>query len=120
MEQKNDNSNAKDEARNLRKKVSRLEDSRSSIKDKNREKGKTIKGYQDRQYELEENRDKWKTKCKEQEKECDELSQKYKYIASLFEMKEEELRKILNEFEELKKKYPESLQKPKKPKNKTL
>lgn len=120
MDQKNNKTDAKDEARNLRKKINRLEESRSSIKDKNREKGKTIKGYQDRQYELEENRDKWKSKCKEQEKECDELSQKYKYIASLFEMKEEELRKILNEFEELKKKYPESLQKPKKTKNKTL
>ena len=106
MKQKKDTPSSKDEARALRKKVKRVEESRCSIKAKNREKGKTIKAYQDRQTELEQNRDSWKTKSKEQEKECEELNNKYKYIASLFEMKEEELRQILKEFEEFKKKHP--------------
>ena len=114
MEPKKNISNAKEEARNLRKRVNRIEESRSSIKDKNREKGKTIKAYQDRQNELEQNRNSWKTKCKDKEKECDELAQKYRYIASLFEMKEEQLREILEEFEDLKKKHQETFQKPKK------
>lgn len=116
MEQKKEISKAKQEARKLRKQVSRLEESRSSAKDKSREKGKIIKIYQDRQVELERNRDNWKSKCKSKEKEVEELNQKYKYIASLFEMKEEQLREILNEFEELKKKYPETIQKRKKTK----
>jgi chromosome segregation ATPase len=116
MKPKKDISSTKEEARNLRKKVNRLEESRSSIKDKNREKGKTIKAYQDRQRELEENRDNWKTMCKNKEKECDELTQKYRYIASLFEMKEEQLRKILEEFEDLKKKHQKIHQKQEKKK----
>jgi hypothetical protein len=39
-----------------------------------------------------------------------ELDEKYKHIAALFEMKEEQLREILKEFEELKKKYPQKKQ----------
>lgn len=120
MEPKKDISNVKEEARKLRKKVNRLEESRSSIKNKNNEKGKTIKAYQDRQRELEENRDNWKSKCKEQAKACDVLNQKYKDIASLFAMQEEDLKKILYEFEELKKKNLETLQELKKIKNKLL
>src|ERR1700733_4255801 len=103
MESKNKNK-SKDESRALRKKVKRVEESRSSIKAKSREKGKTIKKYQDRQTELKKNRDDWKTKCKEQEKDYIELDEKYKRVASLFDMKEEQLKEILKEFEELKKK----------------
>jgi len=102
MEQKK---NLKGEARALRKKVTRIEASRSLIKTKNRKKGKIIKAHQDRESELKKNRDDWKVKCKDKEKECVELEKKYKYLASLFEMKEEQLKDILNEFEELKKKY---------------
>lgn len=104
MERKKDESNAKAEARALRKKISRVKENHRTVKAKNREKGKAIKAFQDRQTELEENRDKWKTQCKEQEKECEKLNKKYQRIAALFEMKEETLRQILKEFEELKKK----------------
>lgn len=47
----------KAEARTLRKKIKRVEESRSSIKDKYREKGTTIKKLKDRQTELVESRD---------------------------------------------------------------
>lgn len=110
MKPKKEKLNPKDEARVLRKKVKRVEESRSSIKAKNREKGKVIKMHQDRQSELKKNRDDWKSRCKEQEKECTELDKKYKHVAALFEMKEEQLKEILSEFEELKKKYPPKLQ----------
>lgn len=106
MEPKNEKNNPKDESRALRKKVKRVEESRSSIKAKSRVKGKIIKGHQDRQNELKKNRDDWKAKCREQEKECAELDKKHKHVAKLFEMKEEQLKEILKEFEELKKKYP--------------
>jgi|GEM_PF-5710480 len=101
-----DISRIRDETRELRKKVKELEESRKSIKVKSREKAKLIKAFQDRQEELIENRDKWKSKAKTQEIELDELSKKYKHIADLFEMKEEELKEILVDFEEAKKKYP--------------
>lgn len=90
----------------MRKKVKRLDESRTAVKAKNREKSRAIKSYQDREQELKQNRDEWKIKCKDQEKECTELNNKYKQMADLLEMKEEELRIILREFEELKKKYP--------------
>ncbi len=106
MKENADKPNIKQEARELRKKVKRVEDSRSSIKAKNLEKGKTIKAQQDRKKELEQNRDDWKAKCREQEKERIDTDEKYKRVATLLEMKEEELRKIMEEFEELKKKYP--------------
>lgn len=51
MNQKKDKSIVKEEASTLRKKVKRIEESRSSIKAKNREKSKAIKSYQDRQGE---------------------------------------------------------------------
>lgn len=90
----------------MRKKIKRMEESRSLIKAKNRKKGTDIKKSQDRQKELKESRDKWKVKCKLNEKECAELKEKHAYIASLFDMKEEQLRRVLKDFEELKKKYP--------------
>src|ERR1700681_402310 len=105
MKENASKSNIKEEARELRKKVKRVEESRSSIKAKNREKGKTIKAYQDRQKELKQNRDDWKAKCKEQEKERIDTDNECKRVAALLEMKEEELRKIIDEFEELKKKH---------------
>jgi chromosome segregation ATPase len=106
MKEKADKPNIKAEARALRKKNKRIEESRAAIKAKSREKGKAIKAYQDRQTELEQNRDDWKLKCKEQEKACNDANNKYKQVADMLEMKEEELRKIMKEFEELKKKYP--------------
>lgn len=106
MKENTDKPNIREEARELRKKVKRVEESRSSIKAKSREKGKTIKVQQDRQKELEQNRDDWKAKYKEQEKERIDTDEKYKRIAALLKMKEEELREIMREFEELKKKYP--------------
>jgi len=96
----------KEEARTLRKKVKRVEESRSAIKTKSREKGKTIKAHQDRQKELEQNRDDWKAKCKAQEKEYIDTDDKFKRVSALLEMKEEELRTIIEKFEELKKKHP--------------
>lgn len=95
---------AKEEASTLRKKIKRIADSRASIKAKNREKGRTIKAYQDRQVELEQNRDEWKAKCKQEQKERLEADKKYKEIATLFEIKEEQLKALIKEFEELKKK----------------
>jgi chromosome segregation ATPase len=106
MKENANKSTIKEEARALRKKVTRIEKSRSSIKAKSQEKGKIIKAYQDRQIELEQNRDDWKRKCKGQEKECISANNKYKQVADMLEMKENELRQILQEFEELKKKYP--------------
>ena len=84
MEQK-EKSVIKEEARSLRKKVNRVEQSRSLIKAKNREKGTIIKKLEDRQRELEESRDHWKIKFKQKEEESSELQKKYAYIASLFE-----------------------------------
>lgn len=110
MENKTGKPNIKEEARALRKKTKRIEESRSLIKSKNREKGKIIKAYQDRQTELEQNRDHWKDKFKQEKIERMSLDEKYKHIAGLFEMKEEQLREILKEFEELKKKYPQKKQ----------
>ena len=110
MEQKKEKVDPKKNARELRKKIKRVEKSRSSIKTKNRNKGTIIKKYQDRQKELQDSRDQWKTKCKQSEKERAELSGKYAYLASLFDMKEEQLRHILEDFEELKKKYPQKYQ----------
>jgi chromosome segregation ATPase len=107
MEPKKEKLNPKDETRALRKQIKRVEESRSSIKTKSREKGKVIKAHQDRKTELEKNRDDWKAKCKEQEKERMEADDKYKHVAALLDIKEEQLREILKEFEELKKKYPQ-------------
>ena len=106
MKEKSDNLNVKAEARTLRKKTKRLEDSRASIKIKSREKGKVIKAHQDRQTELEKNRDDWKTRCKEQEKARIEAEDKYKHVATLLDIKEEQLKEILKDFEESKKKHP--------------
>lgn len=102
---KPEKTNIKKEARSLRRKVKQIDESRCNIKAKSREKAKIIKAHQDREIELKESRNSWKAKAKEQEKANDELDKKYKDIAALFEMKEEELKKILDEFEELKKKY---------------
>lgn len=106
MKDETDKTKIKEDARSLRKKTKRLEESRSLIKSKNREKGRIIKAYQDRQTELEHNRDHWKEKCKQEEIEHMELDERYKHISALFEIKEEQLRDILKEFQELKKKYP--------------
>ena len=94
------------EACALRKKNKRVEKSRSLLKAKSRKKSKIIKAHQDRQTELEQNRDEWKMKCKEQEKERAAAEKKYKDVAALFDIKEEQLKEILKEFEDLKKKYP--------------
>jgi chromosome segregation ATPase len=106
MKEKVDKPNVKEETRALRKKTKRIEESRASIKTKSREKGKVIKAHQDRLAELEKNRDDWKAKCKEQEKERINANDKYKQVAALLQMKEEQLREILKEFEESKKKHP--------------
>jgi len=106
MKENADKPNASEDARKLRRKVKRIEESRSSMKTKSREKSNIIKTQQDRQTELKQNRDNWKAKCKEQERARIETDNKYNHVAALFEMKEEELRGILKEFEELKKKYP--------------
>lgn len=105
MKEKANKPSVKEEARALRKKSKRIEESRDSIKAKSREKGKIIKAHQDRQTELEKNRDDWKAKCKEQEKERLNAENNYKEIAYLLNMKEEQLRETLKEFEELKKKH---------------
>ena len=104
MNKEKKNKNIREEARLLRKRLKRIEDSRSSTKEKSREKSKTIKAYQDRQKELEENRDKWKKKCKEQGKENDKLRDDIKRLANQLQMSVEDLEKIKNEFNELKKK----------------
>lgn len=106
MKEKIDLSNLKEEVRIQRKKIKRVEESRASIKAKNSEKGKIIKAHQDRQAELEQNRDDWKTKCKEQEKERIQADNKYKELAALFDMREEEFQEIIKELADLKKKYP--------------
>lgn len=104
MKEKADKSDIKKEVRLLRKKTKRVEESRSQIKAKSREKGKIIKLHKDRQVELEQNRDVWKAKCKEQEKKRIEVENCYKNLAEQLQMKEEELREMLKELEGLKKK----------------
>jgi hypothetical protein len=74
MKQKKENT--AEETRLLRKKVKRIDKSRALIKIKSSEKAKIIKASQDRQKELQENRDEWKAKCKEQERENVELHPK--------------------------------------------
>lgn len=107
MKEQTDKSNVKKETRaDLRKKMKRAKESHVSIKAKSRDKGKVIKAHQDRQTELEKNRDDWKAKCKEQEKERMNADDKYKQVAALLNMKEEQLKNTLMEFEEFKKKYP--------------
>lgn len=96
MEQKKVQSTTKREARTLRKKIKQVENSRSSIKVKSRNKGVAIKKLKDRQKELEDSRDHWK-------EEHAELNKQHAYLASLFEMKEEQFRQILKEFEDYKK-----------------
>ena len=96
----------KEDIRALRKKIKRLEESRSLIKAKSRKKGKIIQIQKDRQKELKENRDNWKNKCKKEEKMRIETENKHKEMADLFGIKEKELREMLGEFNELKKKYP--------------
>ena len=98
--------NIKEEARALRKKTKRLEKSRSLIKIKSRKKGKIIQMQKDRLKELEENRDCHKIACKKEEAARIEAESKYKEMAALFGIKEEQLKEMLREFNELKKKYP--------------
>lgn len=88
----------------LRKKIKRVEESRSVVQAKNREKAKAIKAYQDRETELKENRDNWKVKCKEKEKENEELNEKLKHLADTLEITVEQLQQIRDEFNEVKKK----------------
>ena len=104
MEPDNEKSNSKNEARMLRKKLKRTENSRSLTKAKSRQKSTIIKAHQDRETELKESRDMWKAKHKEQEKENDNLRDDLKLLASQLQMTEEDLQKIRDEFNELKKK----------------
>jgi hypothetical protein len=103
MEQKKEKPDAKKAGRVLRRKIKRIEESRSSIKAKHRKKGTIIKKHQDRQKELKESRNLWRDKYKQSEKEKAELNEKYAHIARVFNMKEEQLREALSDFEELKK-----------------
>jgi hypothetical protein len=86
---KNETSNTKAETRSLRKRFKRVEQSRDSMKDKNREKGTTIKKLKDRHKELEESRDQWKAKYKQSEQENSDLAEKNVQLASLFNENEE-------------------------------
>lgn len=104
MTQHKDASRSKEEARALRKRMTRIENSRDSVKAKSREKAKVIKAQQDRERELKENRDHWKAKCKEQENKNEELSKALKKLASQLEITDEELQQVLDECNELKKK----------------
>jgi prefoldin subunit 5 len=54
--------NVKDKPHILRKKIKRIDESREALQEKNREKAKAIKAYQDRETELKENRDRLKIK----------------------------------------------------------
>jgi chromosome segregation ATPase len=96
----------------LRKKIKRIEESRSAIQNKNREKAKAIKAYQDRERELKDNRDDWKIKCKDKEKENEDLKEKLKLLASKLGITEEQLQQIRDEFNEVKKKSHKGFGKP--------
>lgn len=104
MNQDSPKPSPKEEARLLRKQLKRIENSRSLTKAKSRDKSKTIKAHQDREQELKENRNMWKIKCKEQEKENDKLRDDLKQLANQLQISEEDLQKIRDEFNELKKK----------------
>ncbi len=103
MNQKKDISRTKEEARLLRKKLTRIESSRDSVKTKSRDKAKVIKAQQDRERELKENRDLWKAKCKEQENKSEALDKTLRKLASKLEITEEELKQVVDECTELKK-----------------
>jgi chromosome segregation ATPase len=104
--------NEKQKPHILRKKIKRIDESREALQAKNREKAKAIKAYQDRETELKQNRDSWKIKCKEKEKENAELAEKLKILAETLKMSEEELQKIRDEFNEVKKKSYKGFGKP--------
>lgn len=107
-----DKTNSKEKPHTLRKKIKRIEESRSTIQAKNREKAKAIKAYQDRETELKNNRNNWKGKCKEKEKENEDLKEKLKLIASTLEITEEQLQQVRDEFNEVKKKTYKGFRKP--------
>jgi len=109
---KQDKENSKEKPHTLRKKIKRIEESRSTIQSKNREKAKAIKAYQDRETELRSNRDSWKVKCKEQEKENEDLKEKLKLVANTLEITEEQLQQVRDEFNEVKKKSYKGFRKP--------
>jgi len=109
---KEDKINAKEKTHILRKKIKRIEESRSTSQAKNREKAKTIKAHQDRETELKNNRDNWKDKCKEKEKENKSLKEKLKLIANTLEITEEQLQQVRDEFNEVKKKSYKGFRKP--------
>lgn len=96
----------------LRKKIKRIEESRASTKAKSREQAKALKAQQKREQELIENRNSWKAKCKEQKNKNDELNYTYKQVAEQLEVTEEQLKQVLDEFNELKKKHHPGFGKP--------
>lgn len=100
----NKETDLKAELRALRKKIKRLEESRSLNKHKNSEKGKTIKAYQDREVELKQSRDRWKNECKVQEKENEILAREVNKLTNDLKDKEKELLQIRDDFNKLKKK----------------
>lgn len=103
MDQNKDSSHVKEEARLLRKKFTRMQNSRDALKSKNQDKAKIIKAQQDREQELKENRDHWKSKCKEQELKNEELRKVLKQLSRKLAISDEELLQVLHECTELKK-----------------
>ena len=92
--------------------MKRSEESRDGLKTKGNEKSKIIKNYQDRESELIENRDKWKSKYQDKNKEYLELNKKHEKLANILGLKKEELREINAQLNTLKKKMMSLKKKP--------
>lgn len=98
-------SKLKKEMRSLRKKLNRIEESRSLLKEKYSKKGKIIKTYQDRLDELENSRNNWKIKNQSIKIKLVEMEGLLKQQALQSKILNEQLKKVTVEYDNLKKKY---------------
>ncbi len=105
MKQSKETTQPKEQPYLLRQRIKRIEQSRDSVKSKSRELAKSLKAKQKREVELIDNRDSWKTKCKKQMSENEDLKSAHRKVAEQLQITEEQLQQILDEFNELKKKH---------------
>ena len=103
----------------FRKKISRLHKAKENIKDKSCEKTKQNKALRDRNVEIQQSRDLWRSKWEEKKKENDKLTKKLEAAQKERDRVKEQARKqaekdleyteqLQKELEELRKKKPKS------------
>lgn len=91
----------------FRKKISRLHKAKENIKDKSCEKTKQNKALRDRNVEIQQSRDLWRSKWEENKKEYDALAKRLKVLQKERDRDEEQSRKQAKKDLE----YTEQLQK---------